>query len=122
MGGDCIGESGGAERDIRALASLAFLESQCDFEGKRQDSLGLLMPLVLETLQGFNGISFTVHDFCQRLAAKTGLELPATVAAALLNRCKGSKTKPRYLTVESGRYERTDVALECSVSVEYSPI
>ena len=114
MGGACIGESGCAERDIRALASLAFLESQCDFEGKRKDSLDLLMPLVLETLQCFNGISFTVHDFCQHLGAKTGLELPATVAAALLNRCKGSKTNPRYLIVEGGRYERTGVALECS--------
>ena len=101
-------------QNIRSLASLAFLESQHDVEGKRQDSLGLLMPLVLETLQGCSGIRFNVQEFSERLQDVTGLKLPDTVISTLLSRCKGSKRNPRYLKLENGRYERTDVALECS--------
>ena len=100
--------------NMRSLASLAFLESQHDVEGKKQDSLGMLMPLVLETLQGCAGISFTVQQFSDKLKVVTGLELPDTVVSALLSRCKGSKRNPRYLKLENGRYERTDVPLECS--------
>ncbi len=100
--------------NMRSLASLAFLESQHDVEGKKQDSLGMLMPLVLETLQGCAGISFTVQQFSDKLKVVTGLELPDTVVSALLSRCKGSKRNPRYLKLENGRYERTDVPIECS--------
>ena len=90
-------------QNIRSLASLAFLESQHDVEGKRQDSLGLLMPLVLETLQGCSGIRFNVQEFSERLQDVTGLKLPDTVISTLLSRCKGSKRNPRYLKLENGR-------------------
>lgn len=100
--------------NMRSLASLAFLESEHDVEGRNQDSLGMLMPLILETLQGYVGVSFTVQQFSDRLKAVTGLELPDTVVTALLSRCKGSKRNPHYLKLENGRYERTDVPLKCS--------
>lgn len=101
-------------QNMRSLASLAFLESQHDVEGKKQDSLELLMPLVLETLQGCSGISFNVQEFSVRLQGAIGLKLPDTVVSTLLNRCKGSKRNPGYLKVDNGRYERTGVALKCS--------
>lgn len=91
---------------IRSLASLALIESEYNLEGRRNDRVGLFMPLVLEFLQGCSGIEFDEAYVAEGLAAQAGLNLPVAVIRTLLKRC--CKVRKAYLVRRDGKYRRTD--------------